>query len=144
MATQHEHVIPAPAADPSFTPPSLARRFAALLLDWILCLLVANLYGDPFRDGWSPILALILEYGLFIGFFAQTPGMRLARIACVAFADGGRIGVIRALLRGTLLCLVVPTLIMDDRRRGLHDRAAGSIVVHMPSPPARPTAPPAR
>jgi uncharacterized RDD family membrane protein YckC len=109
--------------------PSLARRFGALVIDWVLCLLVANFFGDPVRDGWLPVVVLIIEYGLFIGLFAQTPGMRLTRLACVSHSDGGRIGLPRALLRGLLLCLVVPALIMDDERRGLHDRAAGSIVV---------------
>ena len=35
----------------------------------------------------------------------------------------------RALLRGVLLALVVPALIMDEHRRGLHDRLAGSVIV---------------
>jgi uncharacterized RDD family membrane protein YckC len=116
-------------------PPSLGRRFGALVVDWALCLLISTLYGDPARDGWPPPLALIVVYGIFIGLFAQTPGMAIARLRCVAVVDGGRIGVFRALLRGLLLCLVVPALIMDERRRGLHDRAAGSIVISAPRSP---------
>jgi hypothetical protein len=107
----------------------VARRFAALLLDWMLCLLAANFIGDPLRDGWPPVVVLIAEYAFFIGLVTQTPGMFIARIRCVAFADGTRIGLVRAALRGVLLCLVVPALIMDGHRRGLHDRAVGSIVV---------------
>ncbi|HEX5597055.1 MAG TPA: RDD family protein [Micromonosporaceae bacterium] len=107
----------------------MARRFGALMIDWVLCLLVANLFGDPLRDGWPPVVVLIIEYGLFIGLFAQTPGMRLTRLNCVSYADGRPIGVVRALLRGMLLALVVPALIMDAQRRGLHDLAAGSMVV---------------
>ena len=121
--------IAAPASEPEFGLPSLSRRFGALLVDWVLCLLAANLIGDPFRDGWPPVLVLILEYGFFIGLFTQTPGMFIARVRCVSFRSGGRIGIFRALLRGILLCLVIPPLVMDDRRRGLHDRAADSIVV---------------
>ena len=52
----------------------------------------------------------------------------MARIRCVAVEDGGRLGVLRAALRGALLCLLVPALIMKDGR-GLHDRAAGSVVL---------------
>ncbi len=110
--------------------PTLAKRFGALLIDWVLCLLVSNLFGDPLRDGWPPVLVLILEYGFFIGLFAQTPGMAVVRLKCVSFEDGGRIGIPRALLRGLLLALVIPALIMDAHRRGLHDKAAGSIVVN--------------
>jgi uncharacterized RDD family membrane protein YckC len=112
--------------------PSLGRRFGALVIDWLLCLLVSTFFGDPLRDGWPPVLVLILEYTFFIGLFAQTPGMAVMRLKCVSFKDGGRIGIPRALLRGLLLALVVPALIMDPNRRGLHDRAAGSIVVHPP------------
>ncbi|WBC17197.1 RDD family protein [Micromonospora sp. WMMA1998] len=121
-----------PATDPAFTPPGLGRRFGALLIDWILCLLVAGTFAHPTRDGWSPVLVLVLEYGFFLGLFAQTPGMFLTRVRCVAWADGGRIGIVRALLRGLLLALVVPALIMDEHRRGLHDRLTGSVVTDAP------------
>ncbi|MEU4677943.1 RDD family protein [Micromonospora sp. NPDC023737] len=117
-----------PAADPSFTPPSIGRRFGALIIDWVLCLLVARIFADPISDGWAPVLVLVLEYGFFLGLFAQTPGMYITRIRCVSWFDGGRIGVFRGLLRGLLLALVVPALIMDAHRRGLHDRASGSVV----------------
>ncbi|MFI7521980.1 RDD family protein [Micromonospora globbae] len=122
-----QHLVP-PAADPSFTPPSIGRRFGALLIDWILCLLLSRIFADPVRDGWAPVLVLILEYGFFIGLFAQTPGMYITRIRCVHWLDGGRIGVLRGLLRGLLLALVVPALVMDTHRRGLHDRAAHSVI----------------
>ncbi|MEJ3745321.1 RDD family protein [Actinomycetes bacterium KLBMP 9797] len=115
--------------DIRYEPASLGRRFGALVVDWVLCLLVSNFFGDPVRDGWPPVAVLIAEYAFFIGLFAQTPGMAVTRVRCVSFADGGRIGIVRALVRGVLLALVVPALIMDDRRRGLHDKAAGSIVV---------------
>ncbi|GIG90196.1 RDD family protein [Plantactinospora endophytica] len=124
---------PAPAADPTSPSPSLARRFVALSIDWVLCLLATNLYADPIADSWAPVLTLVVVYGFFIGLFAQTPGMWVCRLRCVAYADGGRIGVLRALLRGALLGLVIPALIMDNRSRGLHDRAAGSIMVSVPS-----------
>jgi uncharacterized RDD family membrane protein YckC len=97
------------------------------MIDWLLCLLVARLLG-PFPNNWAPIV-LIVEYAFFIGLFGQTPGMRLAKIACVSIVDGRPIGIPRALLRGVLLALLVPALIMDRQRRGWHDRAAGSIVV---------------
>ena len=137
MAKQQDGIAPSPALDQASAPPSLARRFGALMIDWILCLMVANSFGDPVRDGWPPVLVLIGVYGFFVGLFAQTPGMWVTRLRCVSYADGGRIGVIRGLLRGVLICLVVPVLIMNDRRRGLHDRAVGSVVVSAtPATPA--------
>jgi uncharacterized RDD family membrane protein YckC len=108
----------------------------ALLVDWILCLLVAGVVADPRRDGWAPPLVLLAEYTFFVGLFTQTPGMWLTRIRCVDVATGGRLGLLRAALRGALLCLFVPPLIMDKQQRGLHDRAAGSIMVEVGRTPA--------
>jgi uncharacterized RDD family membrane protein YckC len=106
---------------------SLQRRFGALMIDWLLCLLVAGFLGR-FPNNWAPFV-LIVEYAFFIGLFGQTPGMRLTRIACVSVADGRPIGIPRAFVRGVLLAVLVPALIMDRQRRGWHDRAAGSIVI---------------
>ena len=49
--------------------------------------------------------------------------MYVTRIRCVSWPTAAAIGLPRALLRGVLLALVVPALIMDAHRRGLHDRA---------------------
>jgi len=113
------------------SPANFGRRFAALLIDWALCLVVAAFYADPRVVAWPPVVILILFNAIFIGLFGQTPGMLLARIRCVSVADGGAIGIAKGLLRGLLLALLVPAIIMDGDRRGLHDRAAGSIVVDL-------------
>lgn len=118
-------------------PASYGKRFTALLVDWILCLLIGTglarltgvLAGGAERSLW-PLLVLAVEYAVLIGPFGQTVGMRLARIRCVSVTDGGPIGIPRALLRGVLLCLLVPALIIGAYGRGVHDRAAGSIMVH--------------
>ncbi|GLI03045.1 RDD family protein [Phytohabitans aurantiacus] len=135
MAT--EPVSPPSAPAGGFEPPSLAKRFGALVIDWVLCLLASQFIGDPLRDGWPPVAVLIAEYGFFIGLFAQTPGMAMTKLRCVSFSDGGRIGVVRALVRGVLLSLVVPALIMDPNKRGLHDKAAGSVMVDAVPPQSR-------
>jgi uncharacterized RDD family membrane protein YckC len=131
------HTTPGkPSADPTgetgAVPASLGRRFGALLVDWLLCLLVSRLFADPVTEGWAPVAVLILEYTFFVGFFGQTPGMRLLRLRCLGAGTGRPVGPVRALLRAVLLALVVPALIMDDLRRGLHDRAAGTIVTGPP------------
>jgi uncharacterized RDD family membrane protein YckC len=113
-------------------PAEFGRRFAALLIDWAVCLVLAAFYADPRVVAWPPVLLLIGFNALFIGLFGQTPGMALARLRCVSAADGGAIGILRGLLRGVLLALLIPAIIMDGERRGLHDRAAGSIVVALP------------
>jgi uncharacterized RDD family membrane protein YckC len=123
----------APALDLSkLEPADFGRRFAALLIDWALCLVIASFYADPRVVAWPPVLVLILFNALFIGVFGRTLGMTLARLRAVSAVDGGAIGIPRGLLRGLLLALLVPAVIMDGDRRGLHDRAAGSIVVVLP------------
>ncbi|MGA8112934.1 MAG: RDD family protein, partial [Actinocatenispora sp.] len=101
------------------TPAGYGKRFVALLIDWILCLLLGGVLGvltgvftvGPIRGIWAyPVL--IAEYAFFVGLFGQTVGMRLARIRCVSTGDHGPLGIPRALLRGVLLCLVVPPLII--------------------------------
>nr|WP_307812775.1 RDD family protein [Micromonospora veneta] len=115
----------------------MGRRFGALVIDWVLCLLVSNFFADPVRDGWAPVLVLVLEYAVFLGLFAQTPGMYITRIRCLSWSDGGRIGVPRALLRGVLLALVVPALIMGAHRRGFHDRLTDSVITTALTPGRR-------
>jgi uncharacterized RDD family membrane protein YckC len=95
-----------------------------------LCLLVSSFYADPRLVAWPAVVALILEYAIFLGFFAQTPGMRVMKLRCVDIEDNGAIGLLRGALRGALLALVIPGLIMDKQRRGLHDRLAGSVIVN--------------
>lgn len=113
----------------SAAPVSLLRRFCALLVDWFLCLGVTLFFRDYQHAGLWPLAVLVLEYAFFIGLFGQTPGMYIASIRCVSHADGSRIGILRAGLRGLLLCLVLPPFLMDDERRGLHDRVVGSVVL---------------
>lgn len=115
----------------------MARRFGALVLDWLLCVLVSGIFANPTRDAWAPVVVLIAEYGFFLGLFGETPGMWFTKLRCVGIADGRPVGIPRALLRGALLALVVPALIMDQDRRGLHDRAAGTVVVSLPDRPRR-------
>lgn len=119
-------------APASWQPAPLPRRLGALVLDWLLCVLVSRTFADPVADPWAPVLVLVLEYGFFLGLFGRTPGMAVTRIRCLSFRDGRPIGVVRALVRAVLLALVVPAVIMDTDRRGLHDRAAGSVVVADP------------
>ena len=50
-------------------------------------------------------------------------GMRLVRLG------GGWAGVWRPVVRTILLILVIPAVIWDPDQRGLHDKAAGTVLV---------------
>ncbi len=109
-------------------PAGLGPRLAAILIDWLLCLLIASLYASPYEKSWPAVLVLVLMNTVFIGLFGQTPGMRLFRIRCVSYLDGGAIGLYRGLIRAVLLGLFIPAMILNGEGRGLHDRAADSMV----------------
>ena len=109
---------------------TFGRRLGALAIDWILCTVVAGLFVDDLRaDPWPQLGVFVLVNAFFLGLFGQTPGMAVLRLRVISIADGGAIGLLRGVVRAVLLALVVPALISDGNGRGLHDRAAGSVVV---------------
>lgn len=87
------------------------------------------------------VLAVVWTVGYFVTFWAttgQTPGSRLFGIR-VCGASGDRLPPHRALLRFAGLTLAALPLfagflliLVDDRRRGLHDWIARSVVVEEP------------
>ncbi|MDF5755638.1 RDD family protein [Spongiactinospora sp. TRM90649] len=112
---------------------SWPRRVGALLIDWLICTwaITQGIFGVPANEyPLVPIAILAAEYILLVGTMGMTLGMRLTGIR-VASADGGRPAVPAVLLRTLLLCLAIPALVWDRDRRGLHDRAAGTVVVHL-------------
>jgi uncharacterized RDD family membrane protein YckC len=138
MATTSDPTPPAPdLARPE--PASFGRRLLALLIDWAAATLVASFLVDSLaRNPWPQLGVFVLAHAFFVGLFGQTVGMALARIRCVSVTDGGAIGIPRALLRGALISLIIPAVISDGDGRGVHDRAARSIMVSLsrPSPTA--------
>ncbi|MGH3737205.1 MAG: RDD family protein [Micromonosporaceae bacterium] len=127
-------------ADDDFSPPdsdgadtaAYGARFLALLIDWVLCVMLAGLVARPPATGLWVYPFLIAEYGFFVGLYGQTPGMWLAKVRCASTTGDAPIGVLRAVLRTVLMCLVVPVLIMDQYGRGLHDKAANSVMLAAP------------
>jgi uncharacterized RDD family membrane protein YckC len=65
---------------------------------------------------------------LSIGVWGRTPGHALAGLR-VAQLDGRRAGFGAAVIRTVLLCLLIPPLVYDVDGRGLHDRAAATVVL---------------
>ena len=86
-------------------------------------------------------------FAVFWSTTGQTPGSRLMQIR-VCDEDGGAIKPRRAVLRfGALVLAALPLfagflpVLVDARRRGLHDMIARTVVVRTPptAPPAEPT-----
>lgn len=123
---------------PASGPGSVAgfgARLVAFLLDSVMCAVVA--WGIP-REPALTTPIFVLEVLLLTWLVSGSAGQRLRGLA-VQRLDGGPVGLPRAALRTFLLALLVPALIWDRDGRGLHDRAAGTLVVH-----TRPSATPMR
>ena len=111
----------------------MGRRLAALLLDWLACLLLVRLflprieYGSP-GSSTATLAFFAVEVALFTWLVGASFGQRVVGIGVVRL-DGTRAGLIPVLARTALLCLVIPVLIWDQDGRGLHDRSAGTVLV---------------
>jgi uncharacterized RDD family membrane protein YckC len=113
----------------------LGRRLGALFIDWGIALLIVSPFTGhhPFAPGSnSPwVLAVFAaEYIVLVSLIGRTIGMRLCGIGIMRL-DGGRVAFPWVVVRTILLLLVVPAVIYDRDRRGLHDKAAGCVVVRL-------------
>jgi uncharacterized RDD family membrane protein YckC len=114
----------------------LGRRLVALIADCVFAALVTALFVRPdlaqpshvqTANYWSLLVwFLITVVGTTL--FAATPGMLLTGIR-VARVSGTILPPWTAAVRAVLVALIVPAVIWDVDRRGLHDKAAGTIVL---------------
>ncbi|HEY3263509.1 MAG TPA: RDD family protein [Pseudonocardiaceae bacterium] len=103
------------------------RRIVALFIDWVPCAVLAQLLTE--NPAWSALVFFALLTTLSVTLFGRTPG-HAAVGARVAMLDGGRPPFGAAVVRTLLICLaLIPPAIYNADGRGLHDRAAGTIVL---------------
>ncbi|HQZ34999.1 MAG TPA: RDD family protein [Ilumatobacteraceae bacterium] len=148
---------------------SFVRRIVGIVVDQIVITVpvFALFYAfgfmpkDAITEGravWFTVTltALGLTYETVgIWLWGRTLGKLLARTRAVSIVDGGRLGFVRSFQRslvpttlsaipqvGPLLGIAVYVYaFFDPLRQGVHDKAAGSIVVHGHGTPAQPPAP---
>jgi RDD family len=104
---------------------SMPRRVVALFIDWLLSMAIA--YWLTHSQFWT-IAVFAVEVYLLTAMGGSTAGKRLMGIRTVRI-DGGPVGWGWALVRTAILLTVVPPLLTDRDLRGLHDRAANTIVI---------------
>jgi uncharacterized RDD family membrane protein YckC len=147
---------PAPAAEPVYE--GLVTRGIAFAIDAALVNLAALIVSvsaglalsilDPSNNVEAVALAVgAVAYvawtvGYFVTFWSttgQTPGSRLLQIRVRQADDGDVLRPRKALLRfGAMMLCALPLfagflpILVDNRRRGLHDIVAGSVVVSAP------------
>lgn len=102
------------------------RRLLAFLVDAALCDLVALL----FFHGWAywNVVVFFVEVYLLTALSGRSAGQALCRL-WVARLDGKPVGLLWGFVRTVLLCLLIPAVIWDRDGRGLHDKAANTVVV---------------
>lgn len=108
----------------------LPQRVLALIIDWIPATLISIAFFD-----YNPLAQILIFAGMnivFIPTLGGTPGHRIVGMRLVR-ADGAWTGVIRPIARTALLLLVIPAVVYDRDQRGLHDKAAGTILLRAPS-----------
>jgi uncharacterized RDD family membrane protein YckC len=104
----------------------LGRRIAALAIDWGVAVgLSAGFFG---YDSIATLLIFVGLQVLFTVVVNASLGHLLLGLRVVPMA-GGLLGVWRPLVRALLIALVIPALLFDENNRGLHDRAAGTILL---------------
>ena len=112
---------------------SWPRRIAALVIDWILATLVTigivglgtySKHGSS--SSWVVLGVFALEVTLLTALAGGSFGQLIMRIR-VLRTDGRPLGLLPALARTLLICVVVPPLIYKtESGRGLHDLWTGS------------------
>lgn len=109
-------------------------RIGALIVDWAASMVIAVGLGGVavlHGDGWRQFLIMItffLESTVLSAFAGGSFGQLLCRIT-VARVDGRPLGILRAALRQLMVCLVLPAVVADRDRRGLHDLAVNTVVL---------------
>ena len=105
----------------------VGRRLGALLIDWLLCEIIAI---SVFRNQFLTIAVFAVEVYVLTALTGFTVGKRLLGMR-VARLDGKPVGLLWALVRTLLFLAVVPPLVFDADQRGLHDKAANTVVIRI-------------
>ena len=94
---------------------------------------LAELYDEPSDGVRAKAVASFDEHCR--AFIARSPFVLVATADADGRGDvsprGGAPGFVSVLARTFLLCLAVPALVWDRDQRGLHDRAANTVVVRL-------------
>ncbi|MBB5957375.1 putative RDD family membrane protein YckC [Saccharothrix tamanrassetensis] len=110
---------------------STGRRAFAILVDFALAMGVASVFSYPeLPRNWS-LLAWFSITVIAVGFFGFTPGHAVFGLRVARLDGAGLVGVGRAALRTLLIFPVIPAVVWDADGRGLHDKAAGTVVIRV-------------
>ncbi|MCK6065391.1 MULTISPECIES: RDD family protein [Microbacterium] len=104
----------------------LGRRVLAIIVDWGCAVVISMAFFS--YDALATTTIFVIVQILFIPTIGGSPGHRLFGMR-VQRVPGGWPGLWRPIVRSVLLALVIPAVIWDADNRGLHDKAAGTVLV---------------
>jgi len=102
------------------------RRIAAIFVDWVPCAVLAQLLTE--NPEWSAMVFFALLTVSSVTLFGRSPGHAAVGIR-VAMLDGSLPPFRAVVVRTVLICLAIPPVVYNADGRGLHDRAAGTVVL---------------
>lgn len=116
------------------------RRLVAIFIDWMACtvIVLAALRvpwgGLAGTDALLPLAVFAVENILLVSTVGSTLGHRIMglqvyRLDSLMDGQARMPGLTSGVIRTVLLCLVIPTIVWDQHGRGLHDKAAGTILL---------------
>ncbi len=106
----------------------IGRRIAALAIDWALATIVSLAFFS--NDGFATLTIFAAMQIVMLVTAGGSIGHLLLRMRVVP-VHGGYLGFWRPVVRTLLICLVIPAVIWDADQRGMHDRAAGTVLVRV-------------
>ncbi len=118
-------------------------RLVGVAVDWVLCLLISSAFfpaGDTSAltavervllagDPMATLVIWMVQHLVLVATLGTTVGHRLVGLRVTREDGAPFVGVLRALARTVLLALVIPAVVWGPDGRGLHDRAAGTLIV---------------
>lgn len=112
----------------------VGRRLAAITVDWVASLLVTSLLFPGLVYGSVPysfvtLAVFAVQVAVLTWLTGASFGHRLLGMRVVRVGSGAPPGPRRAVVRTALLVLVLPAFVWDRDQRGLHDKAAGTVLV---------------
>jgi uncharacterized RDD family membrane protein YckC len=111
---------------------SWGRRIGALFIDWFASSFVAYVIvqatGTSLVQEWVTLLVFFVEVTLFTGLVGGSFGQLALRV-WIARVDGRPVTILDAMIRTFLICLVIPPVVFNPDRRGIHDLVVKTVAL---------------
>ncbi|HHU40445.1 MAG TPA: RDD family protein [Propionibacterium sp.] len=123
---------------PRSGPGSLASwgsRLGALVVDWGASMMIAiGAFGGGVMTengwrAWMPLAVYFVQKFLMTWLTGSSFGQLISKVG-VTRTDGTPIGVLRALARAAMICVILPAVVIGPDRRGINDLLLGTVVVN--------------